>query len=77
MKKRVIDIHFNPQLPTCHPIFTPKIQRAVEYKADNERGQWGAEKERDNKRQRESDRGRLNFSDWMTYRKRMQGTGET
>lgn len=53
IKKKVIDIHFNPQLTTCHPIFTPETQkRAMKYQADNGREQQGAEKERGKERKK-------------------------
>lgn len=57
IKKEVIDIHFNPQLTTCHPIFTPETRkRAIEYQADNESGQQVAEKGKGKERERENNR---------------------
>lgn len=49
----MIDIHFNPQLTVCHPIFTSETRkRAIEYLADNESGQQGTEKERNTEREK-------------------------
>ena len=52
IKKKVIDIHFNPQLPICHSIFTTKNTESftVGHEASDESGQRGAEKEEEEKK---------------------------
>lgn len=74
-KKKVIDIHFNPQLTTCHPIFTPETREgAMKYQTDNERGQRGAGKVRGKGRKRGSvtKEERLNSPVWMTYSEKLR-----
>lgn len=74
-KKKVIDIHFNPQLTTCHPIFTPETREgAMKCQTDNERGQRGAGKVRGKGRKRGSvtKEERLNSPVWMTYSEKLR-----
>lgn len=54
IKKKVIDIHFNPQLPTCQTIFTPKTQSYMRQTMKVDSGEQKGEK-KDNIRQEKSD----------------------
>lgn len=59
--------------PHVIQFFTPETRkRAIEYQADNESGQQGAERDRGKERVRE----RLNSTDWMTYTVKLQDTRE-
>lgn len=66
IKKKVIDIHFNPQLTTCHPIFSPET-RKKSYRALGGQCEWtvGSRKK---ERKEEGERDLIPQTGWHTER---------
>lgn len=72
MKKKVIDIHFNLQFITCHPIFMPKTRKQLQSSAQAMRVDSGEQRKEETMKQRR----RRIFPDQMTYSEKLQETKE-